>query len=53
MQPLPSVSFCCDRVQLQLKDMSRTANFFSLTSMGIKIKWNYPLTNAPLSTVKR
>ena len=24
----------------------------SLTSMGIKIKWNYPLTNAPLSIVK-
>lgn len=53
MQPLPNVSFDCDRVQLELKDMNRSANFGSLTSMGIKIKWNYPLTNTPLSTVKR
>ena len=53
MQPLPNVSLDCDRGQLESKDMNRTADFGSLTIMGIKIKWNYPLTNTPLSTVKR
>lgn len=53
MQPLPNVSFSCDRVQLELKDMNRTANFCSLTCMDRKTKWIYPLTSTPLSTVKR
>lgn len=31
MQPLPNVSFDCDRFQLDLKDMSWTVNFYSLS----------------------